>query len=207
MTPLTYTLKAPVYGELLIKKSRFLTCVQPVAGRAEALKIVADLWALHPEARHVCWALMAGGESAAVDDGEPGGTAGRPMMEVLRHQGLEGVLATVVRYFGGIKLGAGGLVRAYNGAVAQALIGAEKVPLLRRKTLQCSVPYSMEGLLRREIQTAGHTLQDIGHGDNVEMAISVAESLAADFVHHINDLSQGQARWGSAESPSATAPT
>ena len=207
MTPLTYTLKAPVYGELLIKKSRFLTCVQPVAGRAEALKIVADLWALHPEARHVCWALMAGGESAAVDDGEPGGTAGRPMMEVLRHQGLEGVLATVVRYFGGIKLGAGGLVRAYNGAVAQALIGAEKVPLLRRKTLQCSVPYSMEGLLRREIQTAGHTLQDIGHGDNVEMAISVAESLAADFVHHINDLSQGQARWASAVSPSATAPT
>ncbi len=207
MTPLTYTLKAPVYGELLIKKSRFLTCVQPVAGRAEALTIVADLWALHPEARHVCWALMAGGESAAVDDGEPGGTAGRPMMEVLRHQGLEGVLATVVRYFGGIKLGAGGLVRAYNGAVAQALIGAEKVPLLRRKTLQCSVPYSMEGLLRREIQTAGHTLQDIGHGDNVEMAISVAESLAADFVHRINDLSQGQARWGSAESPSATAPT
>lgn len=207
MTPLTYTLKAPVYGELLIKKSRFLTCVQPVAGRAEALKIVADLWALHPEARHVCWALMAGGESAAVDDGEPGGTAGRPMMEVLRHQGLEGVLATVVRYFGGIKLGAGGLVRAYNGAVAQALIGAEKVPLLRRKTLQCSVPYSMEGLLRREIQTAGHTLQDIGHGDNVEMAISVAESLAADFVHRINDLSQGQARWGSAESPSATALT
>jgi putative IMPACT (imprinted ancient) family translation regulator len=83
---------------------------------------------LHPEATHICWALMAGGESAAVDDGEPGGTAGRPMMEVLRHQGLEGVLATVVRYFGGIKLGAGGLVRAYNGAVAQALIGHAENP-------------------------------------------------------------------------------
>lgn len=204
MTPPTYTLKAPVYSELLIKKSRFLTCVQPVAGRAEALKIVADLWALHPEARHVCWALMAGGESAAVDDGEPGGTAGRPMMEVLRHQGLEGVLATVVRYFGGIKLGAGGLVRAYNGAVAQALVGCEKVPLLRLRTLQCSVPYSMEGLLRREIQTAGHTLKDIAHGDDVEMGISVPESLARDFVIRIDDVCQGQARWGKAADADAT---
>ncbi|WP_341648150.1 YigZ family protein [Thauera humireducens] len=59
-------------------------------------------------ARHVCWALLAGGQSAAVDDGEPSGTAGRPMLDVLRHQDLEGVLATVVRYFGGVKLGAGG---------------------------------------------------------------------------------------------------
>ncbi len=204
MTPPTYTLKVPVYSELLIKKSRFLTCVQPVAGRAEALKIVADLWALHPEARHVCWALMAGGESAAVDDGEPGGTAGRPMMEVLRHQGLEGVLATVVRYFGGIKLGAGGLVRAYNGAVAQALIGAEKVPLLRLRTLHCSVPYSLEGLLRREIQAGGHKLKSIAHGDDVEMSISLPESLASDFVLRIDDVSQGQARWGREPDPAVT---
>ena len=207
MAQITYTLKEAVRGEMWIKKSQFITCVQPVAGRAEAVALVNDLWALHPEATHICWALMAGGESAAVDDGEPGGTAGRPMMEVLRHQGLEGVLATVVRYFGGIKLGAGGLVRAYNGAVAHALIGAEKVPLLRRRTLHCSVPYSMEGLLRREILTGGHTLQEIAHGDDVEMAISVAESLAADFVHRISDLCQGQARWGSADSPSETEPT
>lgn len=204
MPPITYTLKEAVHGELWIKKSQFITCVQPVAGRAEAVALVNELWALHPEATHICWALMAGGESAAVDDGEPGGTAGRPMMEVLRHQGLEGVLATVIRYFGGIKLGAGGLVRAYNSAVAQALIGAEKVPLVRRKILLCSVPYSMEGLLRREIQNGGHVLQDIVHGNDVEMSISVAEGLADDFVRQTSELCQGQARWGKdEEEPSA----
>jgi hypothetical protein len=77
----------------------------------------------------VCWALLAGGQSAAVDDGEPSGTAGRPMLEVLRHQDLEGVLATVVRYYGGINLGAGGLVRAYTDAVAQAALAID--PLIQ----------------------------------------------------------------------------
>ncbi|WP_247660868.1 IMPACT family protein [Ideonella alba] len=106
------TLAGPARAEQLIRKSRFIGCVQPVANRAEALAVVAALRAEHPGAAHVCWALMAGGQSAAVDDGEPSGTAGRPMLEVLRHQDLDGVLATVVRYFGGVKLGAGGLVRA-----------------------------------------------------------------------------------------------
>ena len=104
------SLAAPVHAELIIKKSRFLGCVEAVPDRAAALARVAQLRAEHPGAAHVCWALMAGGQSAANDDGEPGGTAGRPMLEVLRHQDLDGVLATVVRYFGGVKLGAGGLV-------------------------------------------------------------------------------------------------
>ena len=106
-----YTLAAPVCSALLIKKSRFIGCVQPVHDRSEAQAIVSALRAEHPGAAHVCWALLAGGQSAAVDDGEPSGTAGRPMLDVLRHQGLEGALATVVRYYGGVKLGAGGLVR------------------------------------------------------------------------------------------------
>ena len=86
------TLAGPVESELLIKKSRFLGRVMPVSGRAEAYAEVARLKALHPGAVHVCWALLAGGQSAAVDDGEPSGTAGRPMLDVLRHQQLEGVL-------------------------------------------------------------------------------------------------------------------
>ncbi|MFM2342215.1 MAG: hypothetical protein RLZZ592_1868, partial [Pseudomonadota bacterium] len=134
------TLAAPVHSDLLIKKSRFIGCVQPMADRAGALEVVARLKAEHPGAAHVCWALLAGGQSAANDDGEPGGTAGRPMLDVLRHQDLEGVLATVVRYFGGVKLGAGGLVRAYTDAVAQALLGAEKVLLQRMTALRCTVP-------------------------------------------------------------------
>ena len=92
---MAYSLAQPVESELLIKKSRFIGCVQPVASRAEAQEIVVRLRQQHPGAAHVCWALLAGGQSAAVDDGEPGGTAGRPMLEVLRHQDLDGVLATV----------------------------------------------------------------------------------------------------------------
>ena len=114
------TIFSSVDYELVIKKSRFIACIQPVADRASAQAVVQQLWAQHPDATHICWALLAGGQSAAVDDGEPSGTAGRPMLEVLRHHDLEGVLATVVRYFGGVKLGAGGLVRAYTDAVAQA---------------------------------------------------------------------------------------
>ena len=106
------TLAGPVESELVIKKSRFLGRVMPVSGRTEAYVEVARLKDLHPGAVHVCWALLAGGQSAAVDDGEPSGTAGRPMLDVLRHQQLEGVLATVVRYFGGIKLGAGAALRS-----------------------------------------------------------------------------------------------
>jgi len=101
------TIAAPAQSELVIRKSRFIGCVEPVADRAAAQVRVGELRAAHPAATHVCWALLAGGQSAAVDDGEPSGTAAQPMLKVLRHHDLEGVLATVVRYFGGVKLGAG----------------------------------------------------------------------------------------------------
>src|SRR3954465_1307827 len=168
------TLARAVHSELVIKKSRFLGCVQPVSGRSEALEVVAQLRAEHPGAAHVCWALLAGGQSAANDDGEPGGTAGRPMLEVLRHQQLEGVLATVVRYFGGVKLGAGGLVRAYTDAVAQALLQAEKLPLQKPLSFTCRFPYPLEGAIRRELQEAGAVLGPVRHGEAVELEFSVS---------------------------------
>ena len=190
-----FTLAAPVHSELVIKKSRFLGCVEPVSGREQAVARVNELRAAHPDARHVCWALMAGGHSAANDDGEPGGTAGRPMLDVLRHQELEGVLATVVRYFGGIKLGAGGLVRAYTDAVAQALLGAERVPLIRMQSLRVSVPYAFEGMLRRELDAHGALLEDVRHGTDVDMTLQVAEDRAAELVRRVDDLCQGRAIW------------
>ncbi|WP_053843602.1 IMPACT family protein [Paracidovorax avenae] len=189
------TLRAPSHSELVIKKSRFIGCVQPVADRANAQLVVDGLRRDHPGAAHVCWALLAGGQSAAVDDGEPGGTAGRPMLEVLRHQDLEGVLATVVRYFGGVKLGAGGLVRAYADTVAQALLQADKVPLERMATLQCLVPYALEGLVRREVEAAGARLQDVEHGSLVLLRLSIAEPRAAAFRQRIDDAAQGRAGW------------
>lgn len=192
---MNFTLPAAVRSELVIKKSRFIGCVQPVADRAAALQIVAALRAEHPGAAHVCWALMAGGQSAANDDGEPGGTAGRPMLEVLRHQQLEGVLATVVRHFGGVKLGAGGLVRAYTDAVAQALLGAVTVPLVRQRSLSCAVPYALEGTLRRELAAAGATLGDVRHADAVHLDFTVPEPAAAHLIAALEDAAQGRVVW------------
>lgn len=192
---MSQTLAFPVTSELLIKKSRFIGCVQPASDRAEAQRIVADLRAQHPGAAHVCWALLAGGQSAAVDDGEPGGTAGRPMLEVLRHQDLDGVLATVVRYFGGVKLGAGGLVRAYTDSVAQALLTAQKVPIVRSRTLGCAVPYALEGLLRRELERVGAKLAAVNHGTLVEFVFSLPEDAAGGLIARLNEAGNGRVVW------------
>ncbi|KAB2966998.1 YigZ family protein [Zoogloea sp.] len=189
------TLAAPAHSELLIKKSRFIGCVQPMTDRASAQRTVAALKSAHPGAAHVCWALLAGGQSAAVDDGEPSGTAGRPMLDVLRHQDLEGVLATVVRYYGGVKLGAGGLVRAYTDSVAQALLGADKVAIVRLRELRCRVPYALEGLLRRELEQAGASLLDVSHADEVGFAFSLAESLATDLMSRLDEAGSGRVIW------------
>ena len=185
------TLADAVHSDLTIRKSRFLGCVQPVQDRAGAQATVAALWQQHPGATHICWALLAGGQSAAVDDGEPGGTAGRPMLEVLRHQDLEGVLATVVRYFGGVKLGAGGLVRAYTDCVAQALLEAEKITLQRMACLECSLPYPLEGAVRRELTSAGASLLAAEHASLVRLTFTLPESHAAALIQRLADLSHG----------------
>ncbi|MEJ5125999.1 YigZ family protein [Comamonas sp. MYb21] len=190
-----YTLAQPVHSELLIKKSRFIGCVQPVQDRSQALVIVQSLREQHPGANHVCWALMAGGQSAAVDDGEPSGTAGRPMLDVLRHQQIEGALATVVRYFGGVKLGAGGLVRAYTDAIAQAMVKAEKVERQAMARLQCRLPYALEGGMRREVASANAQLLQVSHGDDVLAEIELVASQAPDFVARMNELGQGRLTW------------
>lgn len=196
---MSFTLNAPVHSDQTLKKSRFIGCVEPVADRAAALSRVAGLRAEHPGATHVCWALMAGGHSAANDDGEPSGTAGRPMLEVLRHQDLEGVLATVVRHYGGTPLGAGGLVRAYTDSVAQALLGADKVPVVRWRLLRCVVPYALEGWLRRELDSFGAALAGVQHGDGVDARLRVPDSQAAALVARVNDAGQGRVVWRNAQ--------
>ena len=198
---MAFTLPHPVHHELVIKKSRFIACVQPVEGRAQAQSIVQQLWQQHPGAAHVCWALLAGGQSAAVDDGEPSGTAGRPMLDVLRHQDLEGVLATVVRYFGGVKLGAGGLVRAYTDAVAQALLDAPKAARERQATLACQVPYALEGWLRRELQLVQAQLLDVDHANEVTLRWRLPEPQAASLVERLNEGGQGKLHWIKEDAP------
>lgn len=180
------TIAHPVDHELVIKKSRFLAHLAPACSIAEADAVIArlrkELW----DARHHCVAMVLGthaDQARSSDDGEPGGTAGVPMLEVLRHREVTDVVAVVTRYFGGVKLGAGGLVRAYSGAVAAALdAAAASGALLRRELLHevtVDVPHSDAGRI-------DNVLRDwaTSHG-------SVVEPPAYDTVAHLRLLVPG----------------
>lgn len=192
---MAYTLAQPVHADLHIRKSRFIGLVEPCASREAALLRVQALRSEHPGAAHVCWALMAGGHSAAADDGEPSGTAGRPMLDVLRHQELEGVLATVVRYFGGVKLGAGGLVRAYTDAVATALVGAVRVPLVAWTQQGCCIAYSAEGTVRRLLAASGVADLEAEHGDGVTLRWRVPQTEATALQRAVAECVHGRLEW------------
>lgn len=112
--------------DIEVRKSRFIARVLPIASRDDVRAMVNQARADHPDARHVCWAYQIGrpgsaAEAAMNDDGEPSGTAGKPILSVIQHKALGDVAVVVIRYFGGIKLGAGGLVRAYAGATERVL--------------------------------------------------------------------------------------
>ena len=117
------------------------------------------------------------------------------MLEVLRRQELEGVLATVVRYFGGVKLGAGGLVRAYTDAVAQALLLAEKVPRIAQAERSCQVPYAREGWLRRLLAEQGAVLMAVEHGQAVTVRFRLPAPHLGAMVEQVNEQGQGQVVW------------
>jgi len=192
----TYTLAAPVHAELEIRKSRFIALAVPVADRPAAMAVIGDLRTAHPTATHVCWALLAGGQSGMSDDGEPSGTAGRPILEVLRHHDLDGVLAAVVRYYGGVKLGAGGLVRAYTDAIAAALKDAERIERIAYATLAVEVDYADEPRVRRWIdQSAGDgcTLADTRYGALATLVIRLPATARDAAVQALRDATHGRA--------------
>jgi uncharacterized YigZ family protein len=189
----TYTLPAPLSAELEIRKSRFIAYAIPVADRDAAMAELQRLRAEHPAATHVCWALLAGGQSGMSDDGEPSGTAGRPILEVLRHHDLEGVLAAVVRYYGGVKLGAGGLVRAYTDAIASALLDAQRVERIAQVSLGVEVSYADEAKVRRWMDAEGYPLVDSAYGMLVKMTIRVPANVLDVAKRTLIDITQGKA--------------
>ncbi len=181
------TIAAAVEHELVIKKSRFLAHVAPVASVEEADAVIAGIRRRFWDARHNCSAMVTGllGDQArSSDDGEPSGTAGIPMLEVLRRRELTDVVAVVTRYFGGVKLGAGGLVRAYSSAVSEAL---DLAVLLRRAALTqvtLDVPHADAGrfdnLLRDWAAHHGATLGEPRYGAVATLELwAPAESLPA----------------------------
>ncbi|MGF6855403.1 IMPACT family protein [Paraburkholderia sp. CI3] len=190
---MSHTVSSTASAELEIRKSRFIAYAIPVADRDAAMAELQCLREQHPAATHVCWALLAGGQSGMSDDGEPSGTAGRPILEVLRHHDLDGVLAAVVRYYGGVKLGAGGLVRAYTDAIASALLDAPRVERIAQASLGVEVSYADEAKIRRWMDAEGYTLVDSAYGMLVKMTMRVPVNALEDAKRALIDITQGKA--------------
>ena len=186
-TPFPSTIAATVEHEIVVTKSRFITTVAPVSDVAEADRVIADLRRRRWDARHHCTAMVTGvlGDQArSSDDGEPGGTAGVPMLEVLRRRGLTDVVAVVTRYFGGVKLGAGGLVRAYSTSVSEAL---DRAVLVGRRALTratVDVPHAdagrLDNVLRAWVPQHGARLGETVYGRTATLELWVpAEAVDA----------------------------
>ena len=191
------TIARRVVHEIEIKRSRFITHLEPVTSVAEADAFIAEIRKKHWDARHNCVAMITGvtGDQArSSDDGEPSGTAGVPMMEVLRRRQMTDVVAVVTRYFGGIKLGAGGLVRAYSGAVSGAFDLAQIVHRRSLTQVRIDVPHADAGrfdnLLRSWVAGHDSVLGDPAYGSAVSFDVWVPESALA-------ALSAGVAAWSS----------
>ena len=186
-----------VVVETEIKKSRFITWLAPAASRAEALAFIQSVREKYPDATHHCTAFIAGAPQggaaiACDDDGEPSGTAGKPMLNVLLHKGIGEIVAVVVRYFGGIRLGAGGLVRAYSAAVQSA---CEQLPLTRRVTLLAGVircDYSQEQSVRHCLEQFQVTLVECHYDEQVTLDIAVAGEHSSLLSAHLLELTRGQ---------------
>ena len=186
------TLAAPIVRELVVKKSRFIARVAPVRSVDEAEAVIAAVRRQYWDARHNCTAMvtgLGGDQARSSDDGEPSGTAGMPMLEVLRRRGLTDVVAVVTRYFGGVKLGAGGLIRAYSTAVSDALDDA--VLLHRRELLEArvEVPHAEAGRIDNALRdwAAAHdsSFGDVAYGASASFTLWIP---AADRDALVDDL-------------------
>jgi uncharacterized YigZ family protein len=195
----TYTLPCPAQAEIEIRKSRFIAYAIPVADRNTALGQLEALRAEHRAAAHVCWALLAGGHSGMSDDGEPSGTAGRPILEVLRHHQLDGVLAAVVRYYGGIKLGAGGLMRAYTDAIAAALKQAQRIERVAHGDLTVEVDYADEARVRRWLEQESYMLVSSAYASLVKLVVRLPATELAPARDELRNLTQGRASVSAAD--------
>lgn len=192
------TLEHPVESDFEIKKSRFIGRIESIHSQEEGLAKVAALWQQHPEARHVCYAMLVNGQVRQSDDGEPSGTAARPMLNVLQHKGLDNVLATVVRYFGGIKLGAGGLVRAYSQAISDPLNTAELIEVRPQSTAVIHFQYEHESLVRHLADQYGVNL-DVQYAQRVTAQVTGETECLEQFLEMTNSQLRGELIQDSAE--------
>ena len=175
------TLKRAVTARLEIKKSEFIAYAYPVTSREQALFHVEQLRQQYADARHHCWAYIIGDPNNTTsagfdDDGEPNGTAGRPILNVLQHKAIGNVIIIVVRYFGGIKLGAGGLTRAYAGAAQAVVDEMDLSPYVPMAQVQILAEFATEAQCRYVVDSLNGSIDDVAYSKQVTLTVTIAEA-------------------------------
>lgn len=196
----TYTILAtPVESATEEKNSDFLTFLHPVTSREEAMTHIDHYRQQYPDANHVCWAYVIGNTrqpmtQAFSDDGEPSGTAGKPMLHVLTEREVGNSLAVVVRYFGGIKLGAGGLVRAYSAAVSHAVGQADLIQVSPKVEIEVTVDFAREAKARHLLNQYQGQIININYAAAVTLGIQLPADKLDAFKHDLINETAGNAQ-------------
>jgi uncharacterized YigZ family protein len=175
------TLKRAVTARLEIKKSDFIAYAYPVHSREQAMFHVEQLRVQYADARHYCWAYIIGDPDNTTsagfdDDGEPSGTAGRPILNVLQHKSIGNVIIIVVRYFGGIKLGAGGLTRAYAGSAQAAVDQMTLSPYVAMSQVQILAEFATEAQCRYVVESLNGSIDEVTYSKQVTLTVTLAEA-------------------------------
>lgn len=189
------TIKSAHETEIVINKSRFIASIYPAETEEEAKAFIQSKKKEHHDATHNCSSYIIGPTmliQKANDDGEPSGTAGVPMLEVLKKQQLHNVVVVVTRYFGGIKLGAGGLIRAYGSAVSQVIKEIGRIILLEAIPFKITLDYDQTGRFEHELQQTDYQLVDTSYTDKVTYTINVIASEEDNFISFLNEVNQGK---------------
>ncbi|GAA2980959.1 MULTISPECIES: YigZ family protein [Streptomyces] len=184
--------------ETEINRSRFLCALGPAATEEEAQAFVARVRAEHPTATHNCFAYVIGADASvqkASDDGEPGGTAGVPMLQMLMRREVRYAVAVVTRYYGGVKLGAGGLIRAYGGAVGEALDALGTITRRRYRLASVTVDHQRAGKLENDLRSTGRAVREVRYAEAVTIEIGLPDADVEGFRAWLADTTAGSARF------------
>lgn len=186
----SFTLQAPHRYELEVKRSRFVAHAVPLPSPEAAPVLLQTLQDL--QAAHNCWAYKVGAQYRFSDDGEPAGTAGRPILSAIEAQHLDRVMVVVTRYFGGIKLGVGGLVRAYGGVAAECLRQAPRRAIVPRVRCALQIPFEFVSALYRLLEGLERESETY-HAAGVCWVLSLEEARLPQFQEQVRDLTRGRA--------------
>ncbi|MBT2730634.1 YigZ family protein [Bacillus sp. ISL-75] len=196
MLPRYHTVKQTGEHEIIIQKSRFIAHIKRTESEAEAQEFIQTLKKKFWDATHNCSAYLIGEHDQiqkANDDGEPSGTAGVPILEVLKKRKLKDTVVVVTRYFGGIKLGAGGLIRAYGKATSEGLDAVGIVERRLMRVCHVKIDYSWLGKIENELRSSIYILKDIQYQENVEIEVFVEEENQPAFTEWMIEMTNGQA--------------